>query len=301
MFLRLRIAIFVLSIACAYRTSAQTTGGTKNTVEPKQGTAQPSSKQETLESRVEKYLRNAYAWGPAFEVKLGPIKPSPIPDLLEVPLTISMGGQSDNAIVYVTKNGNYIFRGDLTDMTVDPLADIRSKLHPGNSPSMGPENAKITLIEFADFECPSCRELDRILRDFMTSHPEVRLVFKHFPLTEIHPWAMTAAIASQCAFQQNPAAFWKIHDAIFDSQDVISPSNVWDKMQDLAGNISLNPDTFRTCMANPETAHQIEQNMEEGRNVNITGTPTTFVNGRRLVGPDKSLIEQFTQFEGAIQ
>ena len=298
---RLRIAIFIFSIAFAYQTSAQTTGGSKNTAEPKQGTALPNSKQETLESRVEKYLRNAYAWGPTFEVKIGPIKPSPIPDLLEVPLTISMGGQSDNAIVYVTKNGNYIFRGDLTDMTVDPLADIRSKLHPGNSPSMGPENAKITLIEFADFECPSCRELDRILRDFMASHPEARLVFKHFPLTEIHPWAMTAAIASQCAFQQDPAAFWKIHAAIFDAQDLISPSNVWDKMQDLAGKVGLNPDTFQTCMANPEIAHQVEQNMEEGRNVNITGTPTTFVNGRRLVGPDKSLVEQFSQFEKAIQ
>jgi protein-disulfide isomerase len=186
-------------------------------------------------------------------------------------------------------------------MTVDPLADIRSKLHPGTSPSMGPENAKITLIEFADFECPSCRELDRILRDFMPSHPDVRLVFKHFPLTEIHPWAMTAAIASQCAFQQDPAAFWKIHDAIFDAQDVISPSNVWDKMQDLAGKIGVNMDSFRTCTANPETAHEVEQSMEEGRTVTITGTPTTFVNGRRLVGPDKSLIDQFTQFEKVIQ
>jgi protein-disulfide isomerase len=91
-----------------------------------------------------------------------------------------------------------------------------------------------------------------------------------------------------------------MHDAIFDAQDMISPANVWDKMQDLATKIGVNAESFRTCMANPETAHQVEQTMEEGRTVNITGTPTTFVNGRRLVGPDKSLIEQFTQFEQSV-
>jgi protein-disulfide isomerase len=297
MFQRLLVAMAIFSIAFAYRTPAQSTSGNKTAAEPKQPTSSPSPKQETIESRVEKYLRNTYAWGPQFEVKVGPTKQSPVPDLLEIPLTISMDGQSDNAIVYVTKNGNYIFRGDLTDMSIDPLADIRSKLNPGNSPSIGPADAKITLIEFADFECPSCRELDRILRDFMTSHPEVRLVYKNFPLTELHPWAMTAAIASQCTYQQDPAKFWKIHDAIFDAQDVISPSNVRDKMIDLAAQQGLNIETFRACMANPEATHQVEQTMEEGRAVNITGTPTTFVNGRRLIGPDKSLLEQFTRFE----
>jgi protein-disulfide isomerase len=299
MFPRLRVAMIIFATAFAYRTPAQSVSGNKTVAEPKQPTSSPSPKQDPIESRVEKYLRNVYAWGPQFEVKVGPTKQSPVPDLLEIPLTISMGGQSDNAIVYVTKNGNYIFRGDLTDMSVDPLADVRSKLNPGNSPSMGPEDAKVTLIEFADFECPSCRELDRILRDFMTSHPEIRLVYKHFPLTDIHPWAMTAAIASQCAYQQDRAKFWKIHDAIFDAQDVISPSNVWDKMIDLATQQGLNIETFRVCMASTEAAHQVEQTMDEGRAVSINGTPTTFVNGRRLVGPDKSLLEQLTQFESS--
>ena len=206
-------------------------------------------------------------------------------------------GQGDTPIVYVTKDGTFIIRGELADMSIDPFADIRSKLHPGNSLSIGPEKAQVTLIEFADFECPTCRQLDRILRDFLPSHPEIRLVFKHFPLTEIHPWAMTAAIASQCTYQQNPASFWKIHDAIFDAQDVINPSNVWDKMTDLAAKLGLNMDAFQACMSNPETTHQVEQSIREGRALNITGTPTTFVNGRRLVGADQSLLEQFIQFQ----
>ena len=207
-----------------------------------------------------------------------------------------MGGQSDTAVVYVSKIGNYLLRGELTDMSVDPFAEIGSKLHVGTSPSLGPENAKITLIEFADFECPSCRQLDLILRDLLPRHPEIRLVFKHYPLTDIHPWAMTAAIASQCAFHQSPAAFWKMHDAIFDDQDVISPSNVGDKMLDLAAKQSLNAEAFKTCMINPETESEVKANIEEGHALTITATPTTFVNNRRVIGPDKMTFERYFLF-----
>jgi protein-disulfide isomerase len=256
-----------------------------------------AAKPGTVESRVEQYLRNLYAWGPTYDVKVGPSKPSPIPDLLEVPVTVSTGGQSDTAIVYVSKTGNFLLRGELADMSVDPFADIRSKLHVGTSPSMGPEDAKITLIEFADFECPSCRQLDLILRELLPRHPEVRLVFKHYPLTDIHPWAMTAAIASQCALQQSPVAFWKMHDAIFDAQDVITPSNVRDKMLDLANHLGLNAETYQACMINPETTSQVKATIEEGHTLAINGTPTIFVNSRRVLGPDKSMIEQYVTFK----
>jgi protein-disulfide isomerase len=251
----------------------------------------------TLEKRVEKYLRNLYAWGPTFDVKVGPPKPSPIADLLEVPVTVSMGGQSDTAVVYVSKSGDFLIRGELTNMSVNPFADTRSKLQVGDSPSMGPTDAKITLFEFADFECPSCRQLDLLLRDLLPRHPEIQLVFKHYPLTNIHPWAMTAAIGTQCAYQQNPAAFWKMHDAIFDAQEVISPSNAWDKLQELAKQAGLDSETYRTCISNPETAAKIQKTIQEGKTLTITATPTTFINGRRLIGPDQPQLEQYLTFE----
>ncbi len=282
MYRKSSLAILILS--CFTMQLAAQTSPAKRPANPKPQASSSStdSKAGTIEDKVQQYLRNAYAWGPAFDLKVGPTKPSAISDLLEVPVVVSMGEQSDHAIVYVSKDGKFIFRGELADMSIDPLADVRSKLHPGNSPSMGPVDAKVTLIEFADFECPSCRELDRILRDFLPSHPEIRLVYKHFPLTQVHPWAMTAAIASQCAYQQNPTSFWKMHDAIFDAQDVISPSNVKEKMQDLATQLGLNVENFDACLTNPETAHEIEDNAAEGRDLNISGTPTIFVNGRRI-------------------
>lgn len=293
-------ALVVLSFVTAFQTFslAQSAAPKEKSEGAKSAVAAPL-KPGSTEARIEQYLRNLYAWGPSFDVKVGPSKPSPIPDLLEVPVTVSMGGQSDTAVVYASKSGNFLIRGDLTDMSVDPFADTRSKLHVGKSPAMGPENAKITLYEFADLECPSCRQLDLVLREFLPQHPEIRLVFKHFPLVNIHPWAMTAAIATQCAYQQNPATFWKMHDAIYDAQDVISPSNVWEKMQDLAKQEGLDMPSFTTCMSNPVTESQINETMAEGQALNISATPTTFVNTRRIVGPDKSQLEQSVTYESS--
>jgi protein-disulfide isomerase len=293
-----RIAIILSLTVFAFRLDAQTNAATPKASPSKPAAAVSSdAKPGSVETRVEQYLRQLYAWGPSFEVKVGPSRPSPVHELLEVPVTVTMQGQSDNAIVYVSKDGNFIIRGELADMSKNPLADIRSKLNPGDSPSIGPENAKITLIEFADFECPSCRQLDLILRNLLTTHPEVRLVYKNFPLTDIHPWAMTAALAAQCTYKQNPAAFWKIHDAIFDAQDLITPSNVWDKLMDLGAQQGLNMDQYRACIADHATTNQVEQAIGEGRALNITATPTIFVNGRRVVGPDQTLVEQFIQYE----
>jgi len=162
---------------------------------------------------------------------------------------------------------------------------------------MGPADAKVTLIEFADFECPSCRQLDRILRDFLPKHQDVRLVYKDFPLTQIHPWAMTAAIAAQCAAQQDPASFWKIHDIIFDAQDSITPENVSNKMLDFAKHLNLKEMEFESCVTSPDSQKTIEETQSEGRDLHITGTPTTFVNGRRIVGPDEQLLNQYFEFE----
>jgi protein-disulfide isomerase len=254
------------------------------------------SKTDPLATRVEQYLRNLYAWGPEFGVKIGPTKASPIADLQEVTVTVSKAGQSDSAVIYVSKSGKYMVRGELNDMTADPFAEINSKLNVGSSPTLGPPDATITLVEFADFECPACRQLDLILRDLLPKHPEARLVFKHYPLTEIHPWAMTAAEASQCVYQQDHAAFWKFHDAVYDAQDVITPENAWDKLKDLAGKAGLNEDNFKACMATPEIANHVKSTIEEGHSVTITATPTTFVNGRRVVGPDATTLKQEIEF-----
>lgn len=292
--------IFALAAAAQQPTQNQPPRQSPRQSPDQAGTQSPPARpsaEGTTQQRIESYLRNLYAWGPDFKVAVSPLKDSSIPGLYQASVNVSKGEQKDTAVVYVSKDGRYLLRGEVADMNADPLAENRSKLHLENSPSTGPVAAPITIVEFSDFQCPSCRQLHDILKTVTADYPQVRLVFKDFPLTEIHPWAMTAAIAARCAYQQTPESFWKVYDSIFANQQIISPDNAWQKMQDLAAQAGLDPQAFRTCMSSPEPAQAIQSNLAEGQSLAITSTPTVFINGRRLVGPDRPIIDQYIQFE----
>jgi len=246
---------------------------------------------------VETFLRNLYAWGPAFDLKVGPLKDSAAPGLYEIPIQITYQGQSDSGVVYATKDGQFLLRGELFNTHRDPFAETRAKLTTANSPAKGPADAKITLIEFSDFQCPHCRQLAESLKDMESRHPDVRIVFKNFPLEQIHPWAMTAALAARCAFQHSPDAFWKVHDAIFAQQDLLDADNAWDKLSGLATSAGLQPDGFRTCIADPATKQAVESDRQLGLSLKITSTPTVYINGRESIGGDPAALEQLLSFE----
>src|ERR1700680_3987969 len=147
--------------------------------------AQPS--EEQLTQTVEAFLRNYFAWGPSFQVKLGPFADASAPGFYEVPVHVTVGGQSDTGLVYVSKDGRFLMRGELHEIKIDPFAENRARLHIAGNPSRGPENAAITVVEFSDFQCPHCAELYRTLKELEPRYPQVHFVFKDFPLTQIHP------------------------------------------------------------------------------------------------------------------
>jgi len=257
----------------------------------------PAQDSAIIAKRVEDYLRKVYAWGPNYKVKVGTPKQSAIGDLFEVPVEVSTDEGGDSAIVYVTKDGHYMVRGDVQDLSVDPLAENVRKLNLQGAASKGPADAKVVLVEFGDLECPVCRQLDYILRAVLPKYPQVRLVFKDFPLESIHPWAMTASTTGRCVLQQSSDAFWKYHDAVYDSQDVISPENAYDKLTELAVQAGANADKLKACVADPKTQEAVRQSIAEGKALDVNATPTTFVDGRRLVGPDQPLLEQYIQYD----
>ncbi len=156
--------------------------------------------QAHLIASVESYLRNLFSWGPAFQLKLGPLKDAQLPGFYEVPIAVTFQEQTDTGIVYASKDGKYIIRGELYNTSQDPFAETRAKLVTKDSPSQGPANAKVTVVEFSDFQCPHCRVLSQTLKTLVPKYPQVHFVFKNFPITQIHPWAMTAAIAGRCAY-----------------------------------------------------------------------------------------------------
>jgi len=260
--------------------------------------AAPSPTQKNIEA----YLRHLYAFGPDVLLVVGPPKETPVEGLLETTIDLTIGDNKEAVKFYVSKDGKFLFRGDLSDMTKDPLAESRAQIQMQDAPSLGDAYAVVTLVEYSDFECPVCRSLHDVLRGMLPNYAgKVRLVFKDFPLEQLHPWARTAAIAGRCAYQQDPKAFWKIYDFIYDNQEIISAVNAWTKMLDYAGQSGLDADAFKTCMASPEAGAAVNASRANGQQLDVNSTPTIFVNGRRIVGADPHLLEQYINYELAQQ
>jgi len=250
------------------------------------------------QKNIEAYLRNLYAFGPDVLLVVGPPKESPVAGLLETNIDLTIADNKEAVKFYVSKDGKFLFRGELSDMTKDPLAENRAQIQMNDAPSLGDGNAAVTLVEYSDFECPVCRSLHDALRGLLPNYAgKVRLVFKDFPIEQLHPWARTAAIAGRCAYQQDPKAFWKMYDFIYDNQEIISAANAWTKMLDYAGQSGLDAEAFKSCMASPEAGAAVNASRANGQQLDVNSTPTVFVNGRRIVGADAHLLEQYINYE----
>jgi protein-disulfide isomerase len=268
---------------------------------PASGTSKTvnASSQSPLQKSVEAYLRHLYAFGPDVQLTISEPKPSLVAGLLETTVELKNGESSETAKFYVSADGKYLVRGDVSDLSKDPLAETRKLIQMQDAPSIGNPQAPITLVEFSDFECPVCKNLHDALRGILPNYPQVRVVFKDFPIEQLHPWARTAALAGRCAYQEDPKAFWKLYDAIYDHQDVISAANAWTKMNEYAADAGLNAEKFRSCLASPGAGEAVNASRANGQQLEVNSTPTVFVNGRRIVGADAQLLERYIQYEAA--
>lgn len=154
---------------------------------------------------------------------------------------------------------------------------------------LGNPNAPVTLIEFSDFQCPFCRKfyketLPQIKKDYIATG-KVKLVYRDFPLVQIHPGATPAAEGAECAEDQGK--FWEMHDAIFDEQEKLGSGTVQftaDDVKKWAGNIGLDTTKFNQCLDSGKYKQEVEKDLADGSAAGVTGTPAVFVNGRLVVG-----------------
>ncbi len=248
---------------------------------------------------IEAFLRNYYALGSEFTITVGQAKPVGSSGLSEVSVDVKSADGSDSVKMYLTADGRYLIRGEVNDLTTDPLAENIAKFDLKGVPVFGDPKAPITLVEYADFECPVCRNFHDAVRGLLPKYPQVKLFFKDFPIDSIHPWARTAALAGRCAYQQDPKAFWKMYDLIYDNQEIVSAANAYDKMIDFAGRAGLNTDAFKSCLSSPQAAAEVNASQANGKLLDVRSTPTIFVNGRRLTGADAHALQQYIDFEVA--
>ena len=235
---------------------------------------------------LEAYVRHLLAVIPEVQVKIDDPQPAAA-GLQRVEVHFTYGPRTQDETFFVSKDGKNVIRGSVYDINQNPFQEDIAKIKTDLSPSFGTPGAPVVLVMYGDFECPDCKmEAQTIRQNLATTFPtQVRVYFKDFPLEQIHPWAKQAAMAGRCVFKQDPAGFWKYFDWMYAHQAEITYENLKTQVADFAKtNSELDGMQLGRCLESNATEAEVNASLAEGRSLRIDGTPTSFVNGRRLVG-----------------
>lgn len=275
-------------------------------------TLAPALADDDGEARKAKILANlklAYPQLEQLNPTMGEIKPSGFGGLDEGSFTMPGRGtqkflvSSDDTKLYligdpidVSKSAEEIAAelAKRAEAEAKKAAEMRKQLDEaisgGTVPVRGNPDASVTIVEFSDFQCPYCARGTQTMDQLLEKYPEdVKLVFKHFPLS-FHPWAKPAAIAAHCAGLQKPEAFWTLHDNYFAKQKEITPQNVIEKTKEFLAGTGIDMEAWSECAENKESeaykaaAAVVDGDMALGQKLGVSGTPGFFVNGEFVNG-----------------
>jgi protein-disulfide isomerase len=248
--------------------------------------AQEKPKSALDKPAIEAFVRHLLAVIPEVEVKIDEPQPAAA-GLQRVEIHFTYGPRTQDETFYISKDGKDLIRGTVYDLTQNPFHDDLAKLKTDLSPSFGSPGAPVVMVMFGDFECPDCKmEAMTLRQNVATAFPnQVRVYFKDFPLEQIHPWAKSAAIAGRCIFRQDPTAFWKYFDWVYGHQIEITGESFKTQLMDFVKTLpDMDGMQLGRCLDTNATEAEVNASIAEGKSLRIDGTPTTFLNGRRLIG-----------------
>jgi protein-disulfide isomerase len=162
--------------------------------------------------------------------------------------------------------------------TTELLVDLAVPVDPESDKIRGPKDAPITVVEYGDFECPYCGRAEPVLRELLADFGDVRYVWRHLPLTDVHPQAQLAAEAGEAAAEQG--AFWEMHDLLLAHQDTLRTPDLYR----YAAQLGLDEDNFRRHLRKHQGAARVALDVDSADLSGVSGTPTFFINGRRHRG-----------------
>jgi protein-disulfide isomerase len=235
---------------------------------------------------LEAYVRHLLLYPPHVQVEVGDSVESDIPGLLRVPVRASAGTVSEERVFLVSKDGSRVLDAKVYDINKSPFQREMDRLTTAGQPTLGTPGAPVSIVLFSDFQCSYCAQEGKSLRaELLKAFPtQVQLVFKDFPIAQIHPWAVSAAVAGRCVFSQKPALFWDYHDWAFNNQDQLTAENFNSKFNYWAGEKGLDVPRLNVCRNSPNAQSEVDRSMVEARSLGVNSTPTMFINGRKLGG-----------------
>jgi protein-disulfide isomerase len=237
------------------------------------------------EDTVNSFLFQMFGYDPTVTWKVTDIHPSEVPGLAEVLITITNAQGSNPNKVLVSADGKHAIAGDILPFGAKPFEDARVKLEKGvTGPAKGPAKAAVTIVEFSDMQCPHCAKAAPVIEQLLTEEPDVRFIFQNFPLPA-HNWAEKAADYVDCVGRASSNdAVWKFIQKTFEDQTNITEANLDEKLKAIATASGANGDEIAACAAKPDTKARVEASLALGKSVDVTGTPTLFINGRNVPG-----------------
>ena len=244
--------------------------------------------------KVEHQVRAFYNVPAEVKVTVGAITPGgDLPGYDTVAVTLDGQGKQKEYKFLLSKDRNTMLRVTKFDLTKDAFTELMSKIDVAGRPTRGAKNAKVVVVNFDDFECPFCARMHQTLfPDALKEYGDrVTFIYKDDPLTEIHPWALHAAVDANCLAAQNNDAYWDFADYIHANKKEVdgekTPSGRFDavdKMAMLEGQKhNLDAGKLQSCVK-AQNEDAVRASMKEADDLGINGTPALFINGQRIDG-----------------
>ncbi|MGH9328542.1 MAG: thioredoxin domain-containing protein [Terriglobia bacterium] len=270
------IFIFFVLIACAlsgcFAVAGQAPGSTVS--------------EQATRAKIAQYLRERFSVTSAATITVGLLRPSIYPGYDLVTVTIVEGKNKQSQDFYASTDGAYLIQGNVYGLNGNPRSQVEKLIQTEGEPSVGPADAPVTIVEFADLECPMCAEMQQFIEKQLLPKygNKIRMVFKEYPLFNIHPWAVAAAVANECAYEIDPSRFLAYRSLIFQNQNSIKQATAAQQLEDLGVQAGLDRQKLTACIDAKTSLPHVKKDFLEGEKLGVGSTPTFFINGKMIAG-----------------
>jgi protein-disulfide isomerase len=237
---------------------------------------------------IENEISSRYSVSPQVTISLASPKPGKIPDYDDLIVTFTGGAHTTSYDFLLSKDRKTLARLETMDISVDRMSQIDVK----GRPVKGDPNATVTIVIYDDFQCPVCSRMHSMLFNnvFKDYAGKVRVIYKDYPLVEIHPWAIHAAVDGNCLGEQNSAAYWDFADYVHANQRSVTGrareealANLDNLANEQGRKHKLDEEKLQACVQKQDES-AVRASISEGNTLGVDATPTLFINGQKFDG-----------------
>jgi protein-disulfide isomerase len=254
----------------------------------------PATASAELERSIEKQIHATFGLPPFVEVKVSERKPSEeFPGYDKLVIFVSLGEQTQKRELLLSRDGKTLYSLTKMDLTRDPQAELMAKMDLRGRPVRGNKDAKVTVVVYDDFQCPYCTRMHKTLVDALKTYGDkIKVVYKDFPLVQIHPWAERAAIDSGCLAKQSGPAYWDFADYVHaNGRQIQGERRPVDEQRAEVDRIALEigkkhsaDQTALQACVKAQSKTDLQASMAEAESLGVEATPAVFVDGAKMDG-----------------